>query len=219
MHIELPKIYNTLAHQEHLLIAGTTGSGKSTVIHGVIAAALCGGGDLVAIDPKGCELSRYNNIAVGYADSPKGIEKLISDCVGEMDYRFKRLNAESFAPLHIIIDEYAAIKYRCKNKTIDDLCDIAFKGRAAGLHLIIATQRPTRDIIGGMISANMTAKLALRTVSAQESRNIIGVPGAEALPRYGQGILITPDLLRPQRVLLPMIDTSTQDKITDYIIA
>lgn len=222
MSIEIPGIYKLLAEQEHLLIGGTTGSGKSTVINGIMAYLLGTTATFVLIDPKGTELCRFADLdpVARYAVTEKEIKQAVRDCVAEMQERFKALQDDDKTNndnIYIIIDEYAFIRYRCGKDVEKDTADIAFRGRAAGLHLIIATQRPTRDIVGGMIAANCTAKLALRTVSMQESRNIIGRSGAELLPRYGKGILQCPDLLSPTIYDLPKVEDQKIQQIINQI--
>ena len=95
--------------------------------------------------------------------------------------------------IYIIIDEFADLMTTQKRETMPQIIRLAQLGRAANLHLILATQRPTRDIINGQIKVNLDSRIALRCPTAQDSRNIINTKGAETLPRYGFGYYLTPN--------------------------
>ena len=103
----------------------------------------------------------------------------------------KRQKQSDRAHVYIIIDEFADLMTTQKKQTLPHLIRIAQLGRAANIHLIIATQRPTKDIINGQIKVNIDCRVALRCPTAQDSRNIINVKGAETLPRYGYGYYLT----------------------------
>ena len=128
-----------------------------------------------------------------------------------MEQRFQtmqkqRIKKSKEADIYIIIDEYADLITTSKKDTERLICRIAQLGRAAKIHLIIATQRPTRDIITGQVKVNIDSRLALRVPTAQDSRNIINIKGAELLGKYGQAFYLTPDTLTPQLVNIDYIN-------------
>ena len=196
--------------QTHLLIAGTTGSGKSVIINNIIYTLLYKSPKevkLILIDPKKVELIQYRELphTLAYASEQADIINTIKDAVTLMDKRYKvmqdkRIKKSKEADLYIIIDEYADLITTSKKDVERLICKIAQLGRAAKIHLIIATQRPTRDIITGQVKVNIDSRLALRVPTAQDSRNIINVKGAELLGKYGQAFYLTPDTLTPQLV-------------------
>ena len=167
--------------------------------------------NLVLIDPKRVELVKYRNLphTIAYASEPDQIIKTIQKCVDLMESRYKATQRRGAvksteSDVYIIIDEFADLMTTSKRETLPNLCRLAQLGRAANIHLIIATQRPTRDIINGQIKVNLDSRLALRCPTHQDSRNIIDQKGAESLPRYGYGYYYTPEGL--QLVKIPMID-------------
>ena len=115
--------------------------------------------------------------------------------------RIKKSNA---ADIYIIIDEYADLIIQAKKQVEPYIIRLSQLGRAANIHLILATQRPTRDIVTGAIKVNLDSRVALRCSTAQDSRNILDVKGAETLPRYGYAYYRTPEGLK--LISIPMID-------------
>lgn len=221
-------------NQNHLLIAGTTGSGKSVIINNIIYTLLYKSPKevkLILIDPKKVELVQYKELphTLAYASEQANIIQTIKDAVTLMEQRYKtmqkqRVKKSKEAGLYIIIDEYADLITTSKKAVECLICRIAQLGRAARVHLIIATQRPTRDIITGQIKVNIDSRLALRVPTAQDSRNIINIKGAENLAKYGQGYYLTPDTLTPQLVDISYIpETELADRVkwwtsqTNYI--
>lgn len=209
-----PALCLSILDQPHILIAGATGSGKSVIINSTIYTALykaptqC---KLVLIDPKRVELVKYRNLphTIAYASEPIQIIQTIQKSVELMESRYKAMQRRGEvksceAAVYIVIDEFADLMTTSKRETLPNLCRIAQLGRAANVHLIIATQRPTRDIINGQIKVNLDSRLALRCPTPQDSRNIIDRKGVETLPRYGYGYYYTPDGL--ELVKIPMID-------------
>jgi S-DNA-T family DNA segregation ATPase FtsK/SpoIIIE len=190
-----------MLHQPHLLIAGSTGSGKSVLINTLIYTALEDTPtqtQLILIDPKRVELIDYKPIphVLEYASEPDEIQNTLQCAVALMEYRYKHMQKHhqkqsDRAHVHIIIDEFADLMTTQKKQTLPHLIRIAQLGRAANIHLIIATQRPTKDIINGQIKVNIDNRIALRCPTAQDSRNIINVKGAETLPKYGYGYYLT----------------------------
>lgn len=203
-------------NQTHLLIAGTTGSGKSVIINNIIYHLLYKSPKevkLILIDPKKVELVQYRELphTLAYASEQTDIVNTIKDAVTLMSKRFKvmqdkRIKKSKEADLYIIIDEYADLITTSKKDVERLICKIAQLGRAAKIHLIIATQRPTRDIITGQVKVNIDSRLALRVPTAQDSRNIINIKGAEQLGKYGQAFYLTPDTLTPQLVNIDYIN-------------
>lgn len=222
---KIATIYQDMINRPHLLIAGATGSGKSVVINELIRVILYSSPlpRLILIDPKRVELIEYKPLpnTLRYASEPEQITAALNYAVDIMEYRYKimqraRQKKTDAPPIYIIVDEFADLMTVQKRETLPALCRLAQLGRAAGMHLIIATQRPTRDIINGQIKVNIDARLALRCPTAQDSRNIINITGAEKLPRYGSGIYLTPDLITPTRYALPMSPPDEFTKIIEF---
>lgn len=203
-------------NQTHLLIAGTTGSGKSVIINNIIYTLLYKSPKevkLILIDPKKVELIQYRELphTLAYASEQADIINTIKKVVDLMEQRFQTMQKQSIkkskeADIYIIIDEYADLITTSKKDAERLICRIAQLGRAAKIHLIIATQRPTRDIITGQVKVNIDPRLALRVPTAQDSRNIINIKGAEQLGKYGQAFYLTPDTLTPQLVNIDYIN-------------
>jgi S-DNA-T family DNA segregation ATPase FtsK/SpoIIIE len=211
-------------NQTHLLIAGTTGSGKSVIINNIIYHLLYKSPKdvkLILIDPKKVELVNYKDLphTLAYASEQADIIKTIKNAVTLMEQRYRTMQKQGIkkskeADIYIIIDEYADLITTSKKDTERLICRIAQLGRAAKIHLIIATQRPTRDIITGQVKVNIDSRLALRVPTAQDSRNIINVKGAEQLGKYGQAFYLTPDTLTPQLVNIDYInDLELADRV------
>ena len=212
--------------QPHLLIAGSTGSGKSVLINSLIFTALYKPPTVAAfilIDPKRVELHDFAGLphCIRYASEPDEIAATLGEAVALMEERYKRMQAArqkqtTERDIYIIIDEFADLMTTQKRQTLAPLQRLAQLGRAAGLHLIAATQRPTRDIINGQIKVNLDSRLALRCPTAQDSRNIINTKGAETLPRYGFGYYLTPDTLAPVLIRIPYTDRAEIDRIVKW---
>lgn len=220
------KLCLDILKQPHTLIAGATGSGKSVLINSLIYTAIFNSPaktQLILIDPKRVELNDYKPLphTMAYSSEPSGIIKLLSQSVDLMERRYKemqkqRLKHTDKSDVYIIIDEFADLMTTCKRETLPALCRIAQLGRAAGVHLIAATQRPTRDIVNGQIKVNIDARIALRCPTKQDSRNIINTGGAELLPRYGTGYYLTPDTMQPLLVDIPMTEPAKIQKLIEY---
>jgi len=198
-----PGLCVDLLKQPHLLIAGATGSGKSVLINSLIYTALYKAPKQVGfilIDPKRVELVDYKDLphTLKYASEPEDIADTIAGTVYLMELRYKKMQKQrrketASGDIYLIIDEFADLMTTQKHETLPNLCRIAQLGRAAHIHLIIATQRPTRDIVNGQIKVNMDSRIALRCPSPQDSRNIIDRRGAETLPRFGYGYYLNPE--------------------------
>lgn len=212
-----PTLYKNMANQVHLLIGGCSGSGKSVLLNGIIFSLLMRdpvNAQLVLIDPKKVELARYKRTAnaIAYADETSSAIRVLNQVCAEMEKRYKMMQKKGLLQytghdIYVIIDEYADLKTTGGKKAEEPVCRIAQLGRAAGIHLILATQRPTSDVITGRIKVNIDAQVALRCRTKQDSRNIVGTDGAETLPRHGQCIYYNPDMMHPERCTVDMIDS------------
>lgn len=212
---QIPILYDDILKQPHTLIAGSTGSGKSVLINGLIYDCIFDSPNqkqLVLIDPKRVELMQYKPLphTIAYESESVGIKRLIDYCVQLMDYRYQIMQSygikkSSDPHIYIFVDEFADLITTQKREVLKPLCRIAQLGRAANIHLILATQRPTRDIIDGQIKVNIDSRVALRVPTKQDSRNIINAAGAELLPKYGKAYYLTPDTMHPILVDIPYI--------------
>ena len=196
-----------MAKNPHMLIAGTTGSGKSTLLHVIIANALKRHDvELTLIDPKfGVEFARYSDtihVAKEYSDALAELELIQS----EMEYRYRLMfknkvfsidqDPNIFKKKLVVIDEIADLLLKDnsksnpeKGKFEDILCNIAQKARACGIYMVIATQRPSIDIITGSIKANFPARVACKVSTATDSKVILDQVGAESLLGRGDAII------------------------------
>ena len=190
----------------HTLIAGCTGSGKSVLLNGVILYIhTIEGAGLYLIDPKRVELSQYKDSdhTVMYGDTDESILSVLASVSAEMDRRFKDmqrrgLRKTDLPPRYIIIDELALFNHKINPKLAEGnefLSRIATLGRASNMFLIACTQRPTNDVITPLFKINCDCKVALRTSTDQESRNIIQVNDAHYLPRWGECLITHPDIV------------------------
>ncbi|MCM1364642.1 MAG: FtsK/SpoIIIE domain-containing protein [Faecalibacterium sp.] len=212
--------------QPHLLIAGSVGSGKSVLLNSIMYAALMHGADknqFIFIDLKRVELVDYADLphTIGYIDMPQNVITALRYACDVMDERFKTMRQQhqkqSTEPhIYIVIDEYVDIKMRVNKLAETFLIRIASMGRAANMHIILCTQRPTRDIINGTIRANFTSAIGMRTNSKQESRNILDCNCCEQLPLYGYGYYKTPDYKTPQLIQINKINDDQQRKLIDF---
>ena len=183
----------------HILIAGCSGSGKSVVINDLLYTLLLKSPEdnlFCLIDLKRVELIDYADAphTVAYIDRPEQVERALSGILRIIDERYDRMQIArqkqiAEAVLWVVIDEYADLVCSCPKKVQTMIQRISQIGRAANVKLLLATQRPTKEIIKGATVVNLDTRLALRTITAQDSRNIISVNGAEALPDYGYGIM------------------------------
>ena len=180
----------------HLLIAGTTGSGKSVLIHNLICNIYNYYGQnrflaprMIIIDPKTSELDKYKNcINTQFIDSTEQAIYTLGECVNEMNRRYANHGTKE-SDMFIIIDELADLMLTSRFEVEESIVKIAQKGRACGIHLIVATQRPSVDVCSGLIKANMPYRVALKTASVRDSVVILDHKGAEALVGNGDGIV------------------------------
>ncbi|MGV8082614.1 MAG: DNA translocase FtsK [Coriobacteriia bacterium] len=218
-----------LATMPHLLIGGTTGSGKSVAINAMLMSVLMRATPaevrLILIDPKRVELTLYNSVPhlyVPVVTEPKEAASALAWSVSEMERRLKALQAagarniggynalvqqgkgpegaEEMPYLVIVIDELADLMMAAAKEVEDSICRIAQLARAAGIHLIVATQRPEANIVTGLIKANITNRIAFNVASAIDSRVILDQPGAEKLVGLGDMLFSTPAWGKPKRI-------------------
>jgi DNA segregation ATPase FtsK/SpoIIIE, S-DNA-T family len=206
-------VWTDLARMPHLLIAGTTGSGKSgcinTILSSVLLRATPDEARLILIDPKRIELSLYESIPhllTPVVSSPKEASIVLTNVLAEMDQRYERLSTvrarnlpeanrafrsrgEPPLPyLLVVIDELADLMMISPQQVEDAVIRLAQKSRAVGIHLVLATQRPSVDVITGMIKANVPSRIAFAVSSQTDSRVILDQAGAESL--LGQGDML-----------------------------
>lgn len=183
-------LYYNMTQQPHLLIAGATGSGKSVLVNQLLHTLLSySTPGLILIDCKGVELAEYRSYqnTLRYADSPAQAVKSLEYAVDIMESRYKQLQAAGLkkwmgADIYIIIDEFADLMTTSKKAVQPLIQRLAQLGRAAKIHIILCTQCPLREIIPTAIKCNFDSRIALRTATRQDSRNIIDIAGAESLP-------------------------------------
>lgn len=219
------QLYRNMAEQPHLLIAGATGSGKSVVINGIIHAILANHSPatnrLILIDPKRVELVQYKRLphTLMYASEPGEPGRALQCAVQVIEERYSQMQKQGKrkyegSDVHVIIDEMADLMLTDRKVIQPILQRICQIGRAAKVHVIAATQCPLAVVIPTAIKVNFDSRVALRTRSGQDSRNILGQTGCENLPRYGQGYYMTPEGL--QRYTLPMIPDAMIEDLIAY---
>ena len=220
-----PTIFN-LRDIPHILIAGTTGSGKSVMVNSIICQLLLNSNykiNFYMIDTKKVELSKYRKlkfsvceIATDYLEAIK----LLEDACDLIDYRYEELEkkgdikiADSASHYVIVIEELNDLMMVSKKIVEPYIVKIAQLGRACGVHLIIATQRPVVETLTGAIKANIDCRIALKTTSAIDSRNILGHSGAEKLKGKGDSLLKLPTNDEEIHIQCPFISPEEVEKI------
>jgi S-DNA-T family DNA segregation ATPase FtsK/SpoIIIE len=228
-----------LAKMPHILVAGQTGSGKSVMINTILTSLLYRNSPadlkLILVDPKQVELKPYDEIPHLLTPVITEPEKCISAlkwAVAEMERRYRALAAEGKRDIAaynslkkeegmpyivIVIDELADLMMMAARDVEALVVRIAQKARAVGIHLVLATQRPSVDVITGLIKANVPARIAFTTASQVDSRTIIDQVGAEKLLGQGDMLLLTADMPKPKRVQGALIDEPETAKVTDFI--
>lgn len=193
-----------LCEMPHLLIAGSTGSGKSVLLQSLINSLLVSNRDMqfALIDPKRVEFSYYNNLDNLYCSIAKDTDSsinLLNNLMKEMNNRFHVLEKHNCRNIFdykdrmpfivVVIDELADLLMSSKKVSQELICRLAQKSRACGIHLIIATQRPSVDVVTGLIKANFPARISCRVSSYIDSRTILDRNGAENLGSNGDAII------------------------------
>ena len=217
-------LYRDMLAQPHLLVAGATGSGKSVVINGIIHTALLESPakyQFILIDPKRVELSEYRKLphTIRYASEPAEMVQALNYAMEITENRYKEMQRKHLRKyegpaVYVIIDELADLMTTNRKQVQPLIQRLAQIGRAANVHIIAATQCPLSAVIPTPIKVNFDARVALRTRSAQDSRNILGLKGCELLPRYGEGYYMTPDGLT--RYYIPMYPDAERQRIIKY---
>ncbi|MGN0778721.1 MAG: DNA translocase FtsK [Aristaeellaceae bacterium] len=230
-----------LARMPHLLIAGATGSGKSVCINTMINSLLyrCSPQEvrLILVDPKVVELQCYNGIPhllIPVVSDPHKAASALAWAVAEMMDRYKKFerkgvraidgynarreDGEEFMPrIVIIIDELADLMMTCKREVEDHICRLAQLARAAGIHLVVATQRPSVDVITGLIKANIPSRIAFKVSSFIDSRTILDRQGAEQLLGWGDMLYLPTGEFTPIRVQGCFMSDDEVNSVTDFI--
>lgn len=234
-------IVTDLAKMPHVLIAGATGSGKSVCINCIVCSILYRATPdevkLIMIDPKVVELSSYNGIPhllVPVVTDPKKAASALDWAVAEMSGRYKKFaelgvrdmkgynlhRPEDEPPMPqivIIIDELADLMMVAPGEVEDSICRLAQLARAAGIHLVIATQRPSVNVITGVIKANIPSRIAFTVASQVDSRTILDVGGAEKLLGRGDMLFAPSGTNKPARVQGAWVSDDEVNEIVSYI--
>lgn len=236
-------IYVDIAKMPHLLIAGATGMGKSVCINSMIVSLLYKATPdevkLILIDPKKVELSIYNSLPhllVPVVTDPKKAAGSLHWAVTEMDRRFELIedvgvrdiagynritkddpDREFLPQIVIIIDELADLMMTAPDDVEASICRLAQKARAAGMHLMIGTQRPSVDVVTGLIKANVPSRIAFTMASQVDSRTIIDISGAEKLIGRGDMLYAPVGITKPSRVQGAFVSEAEIEKIVEFI--
>lgn len=228
-----------IAKMPHVLIAGTTGSGKSVALNAFIASILFRSSPsevkFIMVDPKRVEMTGYNGIPHLLTPVIVEQEKILSAlkwAMGEMDRRYKIFaergvrNIDSYNELSgfqalpyivIIIDELADLMIFAPVEVEDAIARLAQMARATGIHLVIATQRPSVDVITGLIKANIPARIAFNVSSLIDSRVILDGPGAEKLLGRGDMLYVPPDQAKPTRIQGAFVSEKEMQRLVEYL--
>ena len=232
-----------IAKMPHVLIAGSTGSGKSVCINTIITSIVYNAKPsevkLVMVDPKVVELSVYNGIPhllIPVVTDPKKAAGALAWAVQEMDDRYNKFASKGVRDLKgynkaiekeggfgilpqivIIVDELADLMMVAAKDVEEAICRLAQKARAAGMHLVIATQRPSVDVITGLIKANIPSRIAFAVSSQVDSRTILDSVGAEKLLGKGDMLFFPSGAPKPVRVQGAFVSDDEVEKIVDFI--
>lgn len=219
------ELFQNMSEQTHLLIAGATGSGKSVILNGFICNLLLKSpnqAQFILIDPKRVELATYKNTphCLKYASEQAEMLTALKQAINLIENRYKKMQLEGVkkyngAHVYVIIDELADLMTTNAKEVAPILQRIAQIGRAAGVHLVACTQRPTSEVIPSKILVNIDSRLALHTRNKQDSRNIIGVTGAELL-NIGTALYYTPESDEPSAVTVPYITDEQQNELAQF---
>ena len=228
-----------LSKMPHLLVAGSTGSGKSVCINTIIAGLLYKAHPdevkLILVDPKVVELSNYNGIPhllVPVVTEPKKAASALHWAVAEMERRYKAFAdnqvreiksyneqaVEKMPYIVIIIDELSDLMMVAKVDVEDAILRLAQKARAAGIHLILATQRPSVDVITGIVKANIPSRISFAVSSQTDSRTILDMGGAEKLLGKGDMLFYPIGYNKPVRVQGAFVSDKELNRVVDFIV-
>ena len=223
----------------HALIAGTTGSGKSVLINAIITTLLFRNSPqelkLILIDPKRVELTNYNGIPhllTPVITEPEKILSALKWAMAEMDRRYKLFQSvgvrniagynemsgfQALPYIVIVVDELADLMMFAPVEIEDAITRLAQMARATGIHLLVATQRPSVDVITGLIKANIPCRIAFNVSSMIDSRVILDTPGAEKLLGRGDMLFMPPDASKPMRIQGVMVQDSEINNLIKYL--
>ena len=236
-------IVGNIAKLPHMLIAGTTGSGKSVCMNSIIISLLYKASPddvkLIMVDPKMVELGIYNGIPhllIPVVTDPKKAAGSLQWAVSEMMRRYKAMsdagvrdlesynsiveheeNGAKLPQVVVIIDELADLMLVAAKEVEESICRIAQMGRAAGIHLVIATQRPSADVITGLMKANIPSRIAFAVASAMESRIILDTQGAEKLVGKGDMLYAPIGNGKPKRVQGCFVSDPEVEAVASYV--
>jgi S-DNA-T family DNA segregation ATPase FtsK/SpoIIIE len=229
-----------LAKMPHLLIAGATGSGKSVMVNAVITSLLCKATPhdvrMILMDLKRVELAAYNglpHLLVPVITEPERAKAALKWAVNEMEARYRRLAGASARNIRafndtrvdpddrmpyivIIIDELADLMMREGKNVEDPIVRLAQKARATGIHMVLATQRPSVNVVTGLIKANFPSRIAFAMASQIDSRTILDAPGAEDLIGRGDMLYQPSDLPRPMRLQGVFVSDAEIARVVDH---
>lgn len=227
-----------LPKMPHLLVAGTTGSGKTVGINTIILSLLYQNTPdtlrFIMVDPKRVELTMYNGIphllTPVITDATKTVNAL-KWAIGEMERRFDRLSAagkrdigsynksaaEPLPYIVFVVDELADLMAMAGKEIEAGIIRLAQMARAVGIHLVVATQRPSVEVITGLMKANIPARMAFAVASLIDSRTILDTPGAEKLLGRGDMLLLTPDLSQPRRLQGAYVSEEEMKRVVDFL--
>ena len=232
-----------IAKMPHLLIAGATGMGKSVCINSFIISILYKARPdevkFILIDPKKVEFNLYKGIPhllVPVVSDPKKAAGALAWAVSEMERRFALIEEvgvrdiagyneitkndpekQKMSKIVIIIDELADLMMTARDEVENSICRLAQKARAAGMHIVIGTQRPSVDVITGLIKANIPSRIACTVASQVDSRTIIDISGAEKLIGKGDMLFAPVGCLKPIRVQGAFVSDSEVEAVTDFL--
>ena len=235
-------VYGDIAKMPHALIAGATGMGKSVCINAILLSLLYKASPdevkLILVDPKKVELGVYNGIPhllVPVVVEPQKAAGALVWAVGEMERRFNMIETagvrdikgynrivrergeKALPQIVIVIDELNDLMMSARDAVEDSICRIAQKARAAGIHLLIGTQRPSVDVITGVIKANIPSRLAFHVSSQVDSRTILDMTGAEKLLNNGDMLFFPVGVPKPIRVQGAFVEDDEVEAVTTFL--
>lgn len=232
-----------LSRMPHLLIAGATGSGKSIFIHSILMALLFRNPPhllrLILIDPKRVELSQYQGLphllAPVIVEGKKAVG-VLRWALKEMDRRYavllgahsrdvfaynasRQVHPEEILPfVVIVIDELADLMAAFGREVEAAIVRLAQMARATGIHLVVSTQRPSVEVITGLIKANITSRVAFQVASQVDSRTILDMAGAEKLLGFGDMLFLAPDTSKPKRIQAPYVAEREIKRVVEFLV-
>ncbi|MGE5280451.1 MAG: DNA translocase FtsK 4TM domain-containing protein, partial [Deltaproteobacteria bacterium] len=226
-----------LGEMPHLLIAGTTGSGKTVCVNGIITSMLFNASPndvkFLMVDPKMVELAQFNDIPhmlCPVVTDPKKVAMALAWVTSEMDERYQLLAREGVRNIEaynlrkqklpyivLVIDELADLMMTVRDQVESAIARLAQLSRAVGIHLVLATQRPSVDVITGVIKANFPARISFKVASKVDSRTVLDMNGAEKLLGRGDLLFLEPGQAKPIRAQSSFIKDQELERVLDFI--